>query len=119
MCYVMSLPLQQHATPPMLPLDVFYSPVGVSYDPFEKLMYWTDTNGNIRKSRLNDSLPQYVLPRPMRQPMSLDIDIVARNIYVAEEGGNKIRVIAIDESVLADLIDVDSPQGIALDSLSG
>ena len=118
MCYMMSLPLQKHLLPSILPVSFFNSPIGVSYDPRERQIYWTEEIGNIRRSGLNDSLPQLVLSG-LGQPMGIEIDSLGRNIYYAEESHNKIRVKGINSPFITTLADVDTPQGIALDSSSG
>ena len=92
--------------------------MGISYDPTEKRIYWTDVYGSIRGSLLNGSLPQ-VLERGLGRPRGIEIDVVGRNIYFANEGENNIRVKSIDGPYQAILVNVESPQGIALDSLSG
>ena len=92
--------------------------MGISYDPTEKRIYWTDVYGGIRGSLVNGSFPQ-VLEIGLGTPKGIEIDVVGRNIYFANEAENNIRVKAIDGSYQAILVNVESPQGIALDSLSG
>ena len=92
--------------------------MGISYDPTEKRIYWTDVYGSIWGSLVNGSFPQ-VLERGLRTPKGIEIDVVGRNIYFANEAEDNIRVKAIDGSHQAILVNVESPQGIALDSLSG
>lgn len=51
--------------------------------------------------------------------MDIEIDLVGRNIYFADEDEDKIRVATLDGSYQALILNVESPQGIALDILSG
>ena len=51
--------------------------------------------------------------------MDIEIDLVGRNIYFADQNENTIRVATLDGSYQAVLVEVPSPQGIALDSVSG
>ena len=115
---MMSLPLQKHLVPSIVPVTLLYSPIGVSYDPIQRQIYWTDEYGYIQRSGLNDSLPQLVLPG-LGKPMGIEIDSLGRNIYFAEESQHKIRVKGINSPYIVTLAEVDTPQGIALDSSSG
>ena len=51
--------------------------------------------------------------------MGIEVDNAGRNIYFADENEGKIRVSNLDGSYQAVLVDVESPQGIVLDSLAG
>jgi len=94
------------------------TPRGISYDPTERRIYWTDTYGNINRAFLTSSSVE-VLTRGHGSPMDIEIDLVGRNIYFADEDEDKIRVATLDGSYQALILNVESPQGIALDILSG
>lgn len=51
--------------------------------------------------------------------MGIEIDPVGRNIYFADENENSIKIAKLDGSHAVALVNVQSPQGIALDISSG
>ena len=51
--------------------------------------------------------------------MDIEIDVAGRNIYFADQDDNTIRVATLDGSYQTVLVEVSSPQGIALDSDNG
>ena len=118
LCYFIPLHPNNPTHPMALSITVAYTPMGISYDPIEKRIYWTTSSGHILQSSLNDSFP-HVVKRGLGRPMGIEIDITGRNIYFADESDNSIRVITTDGSHQAILVTVDSPQGITLDSSSG
>ena len=106
--------------PNLLPLGILLdnTPVGVSYDPVEKRIYWSDDYGNILRAFLTGNEAEVVI-KGLTQPMGIEIDLVGRMIFYADENGNTITVANLDGSYPAVLVNVESPQGIALDSLAG
>lgn len=117
LCYFIPLHPHNPSHPMALSITVASTPMGISYDPIEKRIYWT-SSGYILQSSLNDSFP-HVVRRGLGRPMGIEIDITRRNIYFADESDNSIRVTTTDGSLQAILVRVDSPQGITLDSSSG
>ena len=120
LCYFIPLrpptPPHLHVTPLSILLDD--TPRGISYDPTERRIYWTDTYGNINRAFLTGSSAE-VLTRGHGSPKDIEIDLAGRNIYFADEYEDKIRVATLDVSYQAIILNVESPQGIALDSLAG
>ena len=90
----------------------------VSYDPVENTVYWTDGCTNIYRGSLNSNGSQVVI-RGMKRPVDIEIDPVGRNIYFADQDDNTIGVAKLDGSYQTVIVEVPSPQGIALDSVSG
>lgn len=106
--------------PIMLPVLPSSTPTGISYDPVEQLIYWADFNGDFYQSSLHGSSP-VLLKRGLGRGMTLgvEVDFVGRNIYFGDSHADMIRVKAIGSSIEVLLTNVESPQGIALDRLSG
>ena len=102
----------------MLPVLPSSTPTGISYDPVEQLIYWADFNGDIYQSSLKESSPVLV-KRGRGAALGVEVDFFGRNIYFADLYEDMIRVKAIGSSTEVLLINVESPQRIALDSLSG
>jgi len=90
----------------------------MTYDPVENTVYWSDGCKNIYRGFLNRRGAQVVI-KSTRRPMDIEIDLVGRNIYLADRNENTIRVARLDGSYQAVLVEVPSPQGIALDSVNG
>ena len=118
LCYIIPLQPQNPTHPIALSINLYSTPLGISYDPIEKRIYWTTSFGYILQSSLNDSFLNIVI-RGLGRPMGIEIDITGRNIYFADESDNSIRVARLDGSHQASLVKIDSPQGITLDSSSG
>ena len=118
LCYFIPLlsetPL--HASPLVILLN--YTPREISYDPVERRIYWTDGYGNVIRAFLSGNSTQ-VLITGLWNLWDIEVDAVGRNIYFADQYEGKIRVSNLDGSNQAVLVDVDSPQGIALDSSAG
>ena len=110
--------MQMPTRPIILPFSPEYSPIGVTYDPNGKSVYWTDSFGNLQKFSFVDGRVQ-VVRRGAGNAMGIDIDLSGRNIFIADESQNHIVVRAIGQPHEAVLINVPSPQGIALDTFSG
>ena len=115
-----SIPLPQDSPAVVIPLKVTfeYAPTAISYDSKEKQIYWTDDYGNIYRSFLNNGTREAVV-RGLSSPMGIDVDVIGRNVYFADSNDNNIRVASLDGSDQANLVDVQSPQSIALDSVDG
>ena len=79
-------------------------------------MYWTDYNGAIRRASIHNGMDEVVLSDFILT--SIQIDTVGRNMYFADYYSGNIRVASLDGTYQAVLIDVEFPQGIALDSES-
>jgi len=60
-----------------------------------------------------------VVIKSVRRPMGIEIDPVGRNIYFADQNDNTIKIAKLDGSYQTVIVEVPSPQGIALDSVSG
>lgn len=115
LCYYVPLQTQtppNPAVPLSIPLDS--TPFGVSFDPVERRIYWTDEYGYINRAFLNDESKQVVV-RGLSRPLGIEIDPVGRNIYFADENENSIKIAKLDGSHAAALVNVQSPQGITLD----
>ena len=117
-CYAIQLPMQMPARPITLPFIPDYSPIAITYDPNGKSVYWTDSFGNLQQFSFVDGRVQ-VVRRGALKAMGIDIDLAGGNIFIADESQNHIVVQAIGRPYEAVLINVPSPQGIALDTFSG
>ena len=118
MCYSVSLLSE---TPPYIVTPLFElnsAPNGISYDPVEKRIYWTDSSGHIRRVFVNNGSSENVI-RGLETPMGIEIDATGRIIYFCDQGQDKIKVSTLDGSIQAVIVDVPSPQGIALDGTMG
>ena len=117
-CYYIPLQLQipHHLVP--LPIALDTTPYGVSYDPIENRIYWTDYYGRINRAFLSNSSSEVVM-KGLWRPMDIEIDQDGRNMYFAVEYDNHIKVAKLDGSYETVIVTVESPQGIALDSSSG
>lgn len=118
MCHFVPLPQETPAQTIPLKLALDFMPVGISYDPEEKRIYWTDDYGRINRAFINNGSAEVVV-RGIDYPMGIAIDLVGRNIYFADYYGNNIRIASLDGTYQAVLVDIEYPQGIALDSVSG
>ena len=118
MCYYMSLEQSTPLNPLPLSIPLAISPFGGAYDSAEEQIYWADADGNIHRAFLTDTTSQVVI-KGISRPMGLEIDPIGRNIYVTYQNENNIKVLKLDGSYATVIVDVDSPQGIALDSNSG
>ena len=101
-----------------LRIDIDFKPEGISYDPVEKRIYWTDYFGNINRAYLNNGSREEVVTG-ISYPMGIEVDVIGRNIYFADYYGNNIIVASLDGSKQVVIVDVEYPQGIALDSVDG
>ena len=121
MCYY--IPLQQQAPLNPNPLSILldFSPLGISYDSAENRIYWADTYGTIHRAFLTNAPNQVsqVVIRGMSRPMGVEIDPIGKNIYIADQNNNNIKVLRVDGSYESVIVEIGSPQGIALDSTSG
>ena len=130
MCYFIQVQPDSRSQPELIPLNFqitsscywYYSytqtGTGISYDPTENRVYWTDECGDVYRAFLNNGSQQMVV-RNLRRPVAMEIDLVGRNIYFADQYDNSIRVARIDGSYQAVIVNVQSPQRLALDSVSG
>ncbi|KAL9988042.1 hypothetical protein ACROYT_G002440 [Oculina patagonica] len=118
LCYFIPLPLASPAQIIPLKIAIDSTPAGISYDPIEKRIYWTDLSGSINRAFLHNSSQETVV-RGISYPMGIEVDVIGRTIYVADYYINNIRVASLDGVNQAVLVDVQYPQGIALDSISG
>ena len=130
MCYFIPVQPDSHSLPELIPLNFqitsscyrYYvyaqTGTGISYDPTENRVYWTDECGDVYRAFLNNGSQQLVIRNP-RGLVDMEIDIVGRNIYFADQYDNSIRVARLDGSYQAVIVNVQSPQGLALDSVSG
>lgn len=114
------MPLPHESPAQVIPLRIefSYTPEGISYDPQEKRIYWSDYYGNINRAFLNNG-SQEVVVRGASYPMGVEVDVIGRNIYFADYYSNNIKVASLDGTIQAVLVDVQYPQGIALDSVDG
>ena len=90
----------------------------MSYDPIENSIYWSNGCGGIYKGLLASGVHQAVI-RNSKGITDIEIDIFGRNIYFTAQHSNTIRVAALDGSYQTVIVQVQSPQGLALDSASG
>ena len=118
LCYFIPLLSETPLTASPLEMPLDYSPLGVSYDPVERRIYWTDSYGNVNRALLDGTSTEVII-RGHWNLMGIEVDPVGRKIYYADEYANKIRVSTLDGSSQATLVNVDSPQGIVLDSSEG
>ena len=118
MCHFM--PVTHDSPPKIIPLKVAfeYAPAAISYDPKDKQIYWTYDDGNIYRAFLNNG-SQEVVGRGFSSPMGIEVDAIGRTIYIADTDGNNIKVASLDSHYQAILVDVQNPQGIALDGVDG
>ena len=92
-------------------------PNGISYDPVEKRIYWTDSAGHIRRAFVNGSSENVITG--LDTPMGIEIDPIGGIIYFCDQDQDKIKVSTLDGSIQAVIVDVPAPQGIALDGTMG
>ena len=118
LCYFIPLPEASPVKVIPLRIEIDSTPVGISYDPQEKQIYWTDYSGNINRAFLNNGSKEVVVSGAS-YPTGVEVDVIGRNIYFADYYGNNIRVASLDGTIQAVLVDVQYPQGIALDSVAG
>ncbi|PFX27283.1 Low-density lipoprotein receptor-related protein 6 [Stylophora pistillata] len=117
LCHFQPLPApNSHAQPIYLKITLNSEPIAIAYDPQEKQMYWTDYNRAIRRASIHNGMDEVVLSDFILT--SIQIDTVGRNMYFADYYSGNIRVASLDGTYQAVLIDVEFPQGIALDSES-
>ena len=114
-----------HNLPPELTMLDFgtssrchYWKTAMSYDPIENSIYWSNGCGDIYKGPLTSGVHQAVI-RNSKRITDIEIDIVGRNIYFTAQHSNTIRVATLDGSFQTVIVQVQSPQGLALDSTSG
>ena len=92
------------------------TPLAVTFNIEDNLMYWTEQYGSIHRAYLNGSFREVLLTNLIR-PTAIEIDHVGNNLYVADQNG--VTVSKLDGSYQTLLINMTSCHGIALDSVAG
>ena len=104
-----------------LPFSNIESPTGIAFDPFEDRVYWTDyTHGIVYRSTI-DGKNQEIVRSNVTEPMDLDLDLVAGNVYWINSGDRTIEVSKLNgdywKVLVSDL--ASSPVDITLDTTKG
>lgn len=118
LCYF--VPLHPEKKHDLIPLKFQLARItGISYDPTERRLYWTDVPGEIISRAFINNGSTEVVVRDLYRLKDIEIDHVARKIYFTDGFHGNIRVSTLDGRSHTVLVNVESPRRIALDSFSG
>lgn len=96
-----------------------YNGKTISYDPIENAIYWSDYCRDVYRTSLNNGSKQLLIRKMIRDgSVDVEIDVIGRNIYIADPSADNIRVATLDGSYQAVVIKIQSPWMLALDSVS-
>ena len=104
-----------------LPFSNIDSPTGIAFDPFEDRVYWTDDTLNVVYRSTIDGKNQEIIRSGVSEPMGIDLDLVAKNVYWINGGDRTIEVSKLNgdfwKVLVSDL--ASSPVDITLDTTKG
>lgn len=98
--------------------------VGVSYDPIDDRVYWTDVEHlkeMIVSARMNGDDQRQIITSGLDIPEDIAVDFLARNVYLTDSGRKHVAVCHISGYHCTILIKtgVDQPRAIALHHAKG
>ena len=104
-----------------LPFSNIRRPNGIAFDPFEDRVYWTDDTLNVVYRSTIDGKNQEIIRSGVSEPMGIDLDLVAKNVYWINGGDRTIEVSKLNgdywKVLVSDL--ASSPVDITLDTTKG
>jgi sugar lactone lactonase YvrE len=98
------------------------TPVSITYNPSDKLLYWTDVKRRAVMRGSKDGLTSEVVARTgVVYPDGIDVDYISGNVYWTDAITKKIEVSKLDGSDRKTLIgwSLNKPGAIVVDPIEG
>jgi low density lipoprotein receptor-related protein 5/6 len=93
------------------------SAISIDYDPVEDFIYWSDEEQHaIKRSRQDGTSITDIVSSEIKQPDGLAVDYIARNLYWADSGSDRIEVCRLNGAYRRVLIhdNLEEPRDVAV-----